>query len=261
MKKALFLGFSLLVLLSAQLRAAPVIVNFASERGIPFQLVFDGQPLTRGGVRQVSIDRLSPGFHWAEFRIPTPYGRAVNYRTRVFLDPGLETSYVLIARSGYAPALRKVAAVPLGYGRGPGRGYSTQPGDIIYEDSYPDGRPTAPADPYGPYPPSPGAGYPSAYQVMTSQDVDVLAQALAARSFDSDKLLVARQALSETGIRADDLRHLLTQFDFDKDKLELAKYAYPAVADRQNFYRVYDVFRFSTSARELQDFVERNRGR
>jgi hypothetical protein len=96
---------------------------------------------------------------------------------------------------------------------------------------------------------------------MSPRDVDALAQALAARPFDSDKLLVARQALSETGIRADDLRLLLNQFSFDKDKLELAKYAYPAVADRQNFYRVYDTFRFNSSARELQEFVERNRGR
>ncbi|MBC6608324.1 DUF4476 domain-containing protein [Hymenobacter sp. BT188] len=257
MKKALLLSISLLVLLSAQLRAAPVIVNFASERGVPFHLVFDGQPLTRGGVRQVSIDRLAPGFHWAEFRIPTPYGRAVNYRTRVFLDPGLETSYVLIARNGFAPALRKVAAVPLGLGRGPGR--RAYPDDVIYDDDRRE--PNAPVDPYGAYHNGPGTAYPGAYQVMTPQDVDALAQALANRSFDSDKLLVARQALSETGIRADDLRHLLTQFDFDKDKLELAKYAYPAVADRQNFYRVYDVFRFSSSARELEAFVERNRGR
>lgn len=257
MKKALLLSISLLVLLSAQLRAAPVIVNFASERGVPFQLVFDGQPLTRGGVRQVSIDRLAPGFHWAEFRIPTPYGRAVNYRTRVFLDPGLETSYVLIARSGFAPALRKVAAVPLGFGRGTGR--RAYPDDVIYDDT--NRAPNAPADSYGTYPPGPGAGYPSPYQVMSPRDVDGLAQALAARPFDSDKLLVARQALRETGIRADDLRLLLNQFEFDKDKLELAKYAYPTVADRQNFYRVYDTFRFTSSARELQEFVERNRGR
>jgi hypothetical protein len=96
---------------------------------------------------------------------------------------------------------------------------------------------------------------------MTPRDVDALAQALAARPFDGDKLLIAREALSETGIRSDDLRLLLNQFAFDKDKLELAKYAYPAVADRQNFYRVYDAFRFSSSTRELQEFVDRNRGR
>jgi hypothetical protein len=258
MKKALLLSLSLLLLLSTKLLAGPVIVNFVSERGVPFHLVFDGQPLTRGGVRQVSIDRLAPGFHWAEFRIPTPYGRAVHYRTRVFLDPGLETSYVLIARSGFAPALRKVAAVPLGLGRGPGRrGY---PDDVIYDDTYRE--PSAPpVDPYGTYPPGPGTGYPSPYQLMSPRDVDALAQALAARPFDSDKLLIAREALSETGIRADDLRLLLNQFTADRDKLELAKYAYPAVADRQNFYRVYDTFRFSSSTRELQEFVERNRGR
>ncbi|UOQ73418.1 hypothetical protein [Hymenobacter cellulosilyticus] len=113
MKKALLLCFGLLVLLAADLKAAPANVNFSSERGIPFNLVFDGRALTRNGAREVHIDRLVPGYHWAEFFIPTGYGRSISYRTRVFLDPGLETTYVLVTRQGYPPVLRKVGAFPL----------------------------------------------------------------------------------------------------------------------------------------------------
>ncbi|UOQ66108.1 hypothetical protein [Hymenobacter volaticus] len=122
MKKALLFCLSLVLLAAAQLQAAPANVNFTSERGVPFNLRFDGRALTQGGARQVHINRIAPGVHWAEFAIPVGYGRSINYRTRVFLDPGLETSYVLLTRPGFAPELRKVAAVPMRGGYGPGYG-------------------------------------------------------------------------------------------------------------------------------------------
>ena len=225
MKKALFLCLSLLLLVAAQLQAAPATVNFTSERGIPFDLRFDGRPLTRGGARQVHIDRIAPGVHWAEFAIPTPSGRFINYRTRVFLDPGLETSYVLLTRPGCAPQLRKVAAVPMrgGYDRGYG-GYSNdgpRGGQEGYHNNHHDNN----EDYYdeGPYGNQPSAnpngrsdnsrnGYPSddtnddnnGYypgggvnhrNPMSPREVDGLVAAVHRQSFDKEKLAMARQAM------------------------------------------------------------------
>ncbi|TGE20675.1 DUF4476 domain-containing protein [Hymenobacter aquaticus] len=286
MKKALLLCFGLLVLLAADLKAAPANVNFASERGIPFQLVFDGRALTRGGAREVHIDRLVPGYHWAEFLIPTPYGRPINYRTRVFLDPGLETSYVLITRQGYPPVLRKVAAVPL---RGPrgghygGGGYDPRyddrggRNDGYYDDSYGSNGPGNYNNggnggynnggnggynngDYNNYPPN-GGQYPggavSSYRQMRAQDVDALVNSVRSKSFDSSRLSVAKQALEQSVIQADDLTRLLGTLDFENSKVELAKFAYPHVADQQNFYRVYDSFQFESSIREVQEAAKR----
>ena len=126
MKKALLLG-----LMGGLLAAAPVLahppvpasVNFASEQGVPFGLALDGQPLTRGMARQVHVDQLTPGQHWADFTVPTAYGGAVRFRSRVWLQPGLETTFVLLARPGRPLALQQVNAVALyasGYG---GNGY------------------------------------------------------------------------------------------------------------------------------------------
>jgi len=169
MKKLLpTLAFLLVLLLSAEgVRAAPAVVNFSSERGVAFQLIFDGRPLTQPGARAVRIDRLTPGFHWAEFLIPAGYGRVVAYRTRVLLDPGLEASYVLLARPGYGLQLRKVGEAPIrrGYAVGepapypPGGAYGQYPNDDYgYRrdgNAYPNGTATPQ--------PIPGAAHPSGH--------------------------------------------------------------------------------------------------
>ena len=126
MKKALLLALAGLFTAVAPALAyppAPANVNFSSERGVPFGLVLDGRPLTRGLARQVHVDLLMPGQHWADFSVPTAYGGAVRFRSRVWLEPGLETTFVLVTRPGWPITLQQVNAVALyapGYG---GRGY------------------------------------------------------------------------------------------------------------------------------------------
>ena len=134
----------------------------------------------------------------------------------------------------------------------------------------PGNQPYPPAGGYPPQPggnsgyPQPGGGYgPGGYgrrHLLTAQETDQLIQAVKARSFEDQKVLLAKQALAESDIRSEDLRRLLQSgFDFDRGKVELAKYAYQRVADRQNFYRVYDTFSFDSSIREMQQYIEQNR--
>ncbi|MBC8085261.1 MAG: DUF4476 domain-containing protein [Hymenobacter sp.] len=283
MKKALLLCFGLLLLAAAHLQAAPANVNFRSERGIPFNLRFDGRPLTRGGARQVHINRIAPGIHWAEFSIPAPYGRFINYRTRVFLDPGLETSYVLLTRPGFAPELRKVAAVPLrggygGYSGGPrgGQGGYQHDDDTYYDDGDTHAAPPPNPNNGGSYP-NGGYGNDSGYsggnngggdypgggvsynRTMSPQDVEGLVATLHRQSFDKDRLPTARQALGETSLRAEDLTRLMRELSFEESRLELAKYGSARVTDRQNLYRLNEGFTFSNSARELQEYLAQER--
>ena len=106
------------LLAASALRAAPANATFASEGGVSFQLIFDGQPQRPAGARGVHIDRLTPGFHWAEFLLSDGAGRVTTLRARVVLDGGLENSYVLLASPNSGVQLRKVGTVPIR------RGYS-----------------------------------------------------------------------------------------------------------------------------------------
>jgi hypothetical protein len=159
MKKALLFAIASLFSTVAPALAYPppaANVNFVSERGVPFDLVLDGRLVTRGGARQVHIDQLMPGQHWADFTLPAGYGRVVRFRSQLFLQPGLETSYVLIARPGRPLGLRQVGVVALGPARGGyGNGYNNSPG---YSVTYNSPQPYGPGN-YGT--PPPGPAYPS----------------------------------------------------------------------------------------------------
>ncbi|MBF9221461.1 DUF4476 domain-containing protein [Hymenobacter ruricola] len=272
---------------------APANVNFTSERGVRFDLVLDGRLLTRGGARQVHVDQLAPGQHWADFTLPTGYGRAVRFRSRVWLQPGLETSFVLIARPGRPLDLRQVGAVALygpayGGGRGYGynNGYNAAPGyggngsynsptpydpnggygnGSNYPNANPNGYGNDPNGPVGggynnaPGNPNSGGYYPgtatSSLRVLPPQDVDAIMQSVKQRPFEASKLSTAKEALAQTSIQADDLKRLLRSFEFEASRVEFAKYAYSHVVDQQNFYHVYDAFDFDASVEEVQQAV------
>ena len=280
MKKALLLVLTGLcaAVVPALAYPPPAAINFSSERGVPFGLALDGQPLTRGAARQVHVDRLAPGVHWADFTVPTAYGGAVRFRSRVWLEPGLETSFVLIARPGRPLRLRQVGAVAR-YGPGPGYGngycddegygngrYNTPTpyGQEGYGNNVPDynGNPSnngysngpagggdAPAS--GGYSGSAGSNY----HVMEPRDVDALLQAVQRRPFEAGKLSLAKEALSQNSIPADDLKRLLRSLSSEASRVELAKFAYPHVADQQNFYRIYEAFDFDSSIEDVQQAV------
>ena len=300
MKKALLLALAGLLSAAAPALAHPPTanVNFASERGVPFGLVLDGRPLTRGVARQVHVDQLVPGQHWADFTLPTAYGGAVRFRTRVWLEPGLETTFVLIARPGRPLDLRQVNAMALcgpgygsqGYSYGGSRfnspaGYGPTPygsqggyggqGGYGYNSSSNYGNNSSDNDDddddngynhgqgQGNNPSNGGAGYypgsaTSSYRTLPPQEVNGLVQAVQQQRFESDKLSTAKEALGQNAIQTEDLKRLLQSLDSEASRVELAKFAYPHVADPQNFNRVYDAFDVETNAREVRQAVSKN---
>lgn len=171
-KKALLLALAAVVSAVAPTLAQgppppPANVNFTSERGVPFGLLLDGRPLTRGAARQVHVDQLAPGPHWADFSLPAPYGRTMRFRTQVWLRPGLETSFVLLARPGYPLALQQVSEVALAgpnYGPGYGGSYGggRYPNGYSGQGQYPN-NPGHPNGGNGQYPYNAPRGYDDEY--------------------------------------------------------------------------------------------------
>ena len=167
MKKALLLGLMGWLLAAVPALAYPPLpanVNFTSERGVPFGVVLDGRPLTRGLTRQVHVDRLLPGQHWADFTVPTAYGGPMRFRSRVWLQPGLETTFVLVTRPGQPLYLQQASSVALyAPGYGPGPGYYNNGGGRYNSPTGYDPAPYGPGGSYGApgsYPaPNPQGGY------------------------------------------------------------------------------------------------------
>ncbi|MBI1305275.1 MAG: DUF4476 domain-containing protein [Bacteroidetes bacterium] len=74
-------------------------------------------------------------------------------------------------------------------------------------------------------------------------------------SFDDDKLRIARQYVSEGGCTSSEVASMMNEMSFDKNRLELAKYAYDYTDDPQNYNLVDEAFDFDSSVRDLNKHI------
>ncbi len=244
-------ALALATALSSYANGPLTVVSFSAERGLPFRLTLDGRTAP-GLAPQVRLDNLAPGRHLVELGLDAgPVGRRpVRVRAAVWLEEGLETSFVLTERPGSGWQLRQVGTAAL-----PGYGYEGQGNTYADGGEYPapggsgGANPPYPpivSGPAGPaYPAAPGAGY---LRPLSPQDADDLTEALRRCPFDDRRLLLLRQALSNSYLRSSELAAMLKTMSFSDSQKEVARFGYPHLADPQNFYRVCEAFTFSTDA-------------
>ncbi len=94
-----------------------------------------------------------------------------------------------------------------------------------------------------------------AYIGMHPQIFQDVMRAVDNQNFSNSKMAVARQAITANGISSRQVADMMGLFAFESYKLELAKFAYGYVADPQNFWMVNNYFSFSSSVRELDNFI------
>lgn len=74
-------------------------------------------------------------------------------------------------------------------------------------------------------------------------------------SFESDKRMIAEQAISSHRVKSEQIFRILMMFSFESTKLKIAKFSYRYCMDKRNYYRVNDAFTFSSSIRELNNYI------
>lgn len=110
--------------LRSQAATPSVVVNFSVEQGQAFNLLLDGQTVPHPTTQRVHLDDVAPGAHQVEISLlTTQRSRGPRVQATVWLEEGLETSFVLTQRPGYGWQLRQVGTTAL-----PGYGYADQPG-------------------------------------------------------------------------------------------------------------------------------------
>ena len=92
---------------------------------------------------------------------------------------------------------------------------------------------------------------------MSNQELNAVMRAIQNESFSSDKLAIARQAVMFQNVKANQVAEIGSLFSFESDRLEFAKMAYKNTIDKQNYYLVNSIFHFSSSKRELNNFIYR----
>lgn len=75
-------------------------------------------------------------------------------------------------------------------------------------------------------------------------------------AFDQTRLQLACQAITSHGsIRTDQVEALMSRLSFESSRLALAKHAYHFTIDPGNYHRLFPLFRFDSSIRELSSFI------
>jgi hypothetical protein len=73
---------------------------------------------------------------------------------------------------------------------------------------------------------------------------------------DTGKLRVAKQVAQNNLLSSRQVRQMMEAMSFDRNRLDLAKFAYQYVHDPENYHRVKEAFAFSASDRALDRFIE-----
>lgn len=249
----------LLVLLALPVWAQASILTFTAERGEYFQVAVDGQAINRTASNYVRVNHLRPGRHYVEVRVRSRHG-LYKMGQRVFVPEGVEANYGVrtMGRSGKA-YLRLLSEVPLAPivvvppPLPPRYPDYHRHDDYCGHDRYDENR-------YDPVPPHYNDDYyGNCRNLLSGRELDRLIDTMHSRDFESTRLSIARDALRNSSIMAEDLKRLLQQLDHESSRVELAKYAYESVCDKDRFYYIYDSFRFDSSVRELEEYTSRRR--
>jgi uncharacterized protein DUF4476 len=97
------------------------------------------------------------------------------------------------------------------------------------------------------------------YSAMSDYDFDNFRHTIETKSFESTRMEIAKQVLSQRFVNTHQVIDLMNLLTFESSKLELAKFAFGRTIDKENFFRVNDAFTFESSIRDLDDYI-RNRG-
>jgi hypothetical protein len=93
-------------------------------------------------------------------------------------------------------------------------------------------------------------------QTITNDAFNTLLHQLKQESFDSNKIDIVKTATNNNAVTAEQAKAIVMLLCFESNKLTIAKLLYNSTADKQNFFVVNDAFTFSTTKRELTEYIQ-----
>ena len=94
---------------------------------------------------------------------------------------------------------------------------------------------------------------------MSESDLRSAKSSMSSTSFDDTKVNTFKQIVSSKCVITSQVKELLQIFDFEDNKLAMAKYAYTYVADPSNYYSINDIFTFDNNKTDLSNYVMNNK--
>ena len=90
---------------------------------------------------------------------------------------------------------------------------------------------------------------------MEKAEFESAIKLLQAEGFDNNRLEMAKQMAASNPMSVQQIIEICKLFSFENNKLDFAKHAYSTCTEKGKYYLVNEVFSFSSSKTELQEFI------
>lgn len=92
---------------------------------------------------------------------------------------------------------------------------------------------------------------------MNNGNFNSALQTIKNQGFDESRLKTAKQIAQNNCLNTNQIVEICKIFGFEETRLDFAKFAFDACVEPQNYFKVNNVFSFTSSADELNDFISR----
>ncbi len=252
------------------------ILLLGTQENVTFKVYLNNELINDQPESEIKVEGLRGDIYELKVKLYLPGGVMRYLIKHILVEDGMITFYEVLRRSDvgdYVIRLRSVEPIPVPQPTPnpppPGTngattsntqinvnvnigGNHTPPPHDHHDHTHNDVPPPPPPlpDPLPGYTGPIGCDYP-----VNPTDVNNIIATLQGIDFESTKLSTAKNILRSKCLLVQDLKRILTLFDFESNRLELAKFAYPYVYDQGNYYMLSSVFDFDSSVQELNEYI------
>ncbi len=93
-------------------------------------------------------------------------------------------------------------------------------------------------------------------RIMNSRDFADFKKLIGDRTFETTKYEMTKSVIDNNLFSTEQVREILSWFTFETNKLDLAKYAFKNTVDRNNYFKLFDIFVFESNVTELDSYIK-----
>lgn len=95
--------------------------------------------------------------------------------------------------------------------------------------------------------------------VMSGREFEVLKDQLRREWFENNRLISTKVIIDKSNFTTSQVKELMLLFTFEKNRLEIAKYAYCKIVDLKNYPLLYEALSMNSSKDELARFIRQSK--
>lgn len=186
--------------------------------------------------------------------VSLPKGKSISYRLKPYDAEATNKAYKLtmmseVSLSGYASTT--TTDVEVNYGQAGDNVATLTSGLSSMDSAVTDGVDSAAIAGY--------TGIVGCAGPLGGGSFTTIENAVKSKMFESDKLDAAKAMVKDQCMMVKQVKALVEMFEFEDNKLDLAKYAYTYTYDVENYSQLLSAFYFSSSKDDLKTFIKSKR--